>query len=237
MNTVTEISSAVVYGNNLRVFWGGGKVWLSTIDLTRVLEYSTMPMGSMINRMGVDQSDTALAKIDGKGCVKRIYTEKAVRLICKIISESSAKQRQGIPELIKWLDAGGMSMAAEKYSEPNSGESDTNFPEPESISYTSVIDPDEEPSPEQNDASEVRTLRLVSATPIKVPDAHHDKVNAYCRDLLKVLLRYSDVMEAEHLRQVIESEVSDLIAHRHCPGLNAARYELYRRYWLQGGEA
>ena len=29
--------------------------------------------------------------------------------------------------------------------------------------------------------------------------------------------------------------VRDLLSRRHCPGLNDARYDVYRRFWLQGG--
>ena len=57
----------------------------------------------------------------------------------------------------------------------------------------------------------------------------------YCRDLLKTLLRYSQEQEVEDLTHIIEAEIADLLSRRHCPGLNDARYELYHRYWLQGG--
>ncbi|MBV2081955.1 MULTISPECIES: hypothetical protein [Pseudomonas] len=69
------------------------------------------------------------------------------------------------------------------------------------------------------------------------PGNHDERQKAYCRELLKTLLRYSIALEAEELTHIIEAEVVNLISRRHCPGLNDARYEVFRRYWLQGGDA
>ena len=68
------------------------------------------------------------------------------------------------------------------------------------------------------------------------PGNHDERQKAYCRELLKTLLRYSNALEAEELTHIIEAEVVNLISRRHCPGLNDARYEVFRRYWLQGGD-
>ncbi|MGO3028042.1 hypothetical protein [Pseudomonas helleri] len=74
------------------------------------------------------------------------------------------------------------------------------------------------------------------ATNSAQPAGKSERQRAYCRDLLKTLLRYATDAEAEELTYAIESEVADLLNRRHCPGLNDARYELYRRFWLQGGD-
>lgn len=75
-------------------------------------------------------------------------------------------------------------------------------------------------------------LKAIPSTP---PACQIERRKAYCRELLKTLLRYTTENEAEELVHVIEDEVQTLLSRRHCPGLNDARYELYRRFWLQGG--
>lgn len=82
-------------------------------------------------------------------------------------------------------------------------------------------------------AANILTFKLPCAAP---PDNQNERQKAYCRELLKTLLRYSNALEAEELTHIIETEVVTLISRRHCQGLNAARYEVFRRYWLQGGD-
>ncbi|MBH2032608.1 MAG: hypothetical protein I8H73_07140 [Pseudomonadales bacterium] len=81
-------------------------------------------------------------------------------------------------------------------------------------------------------ATNVVALKALASTP---PACQVERRKAYCRELLKTLLRYTTGDEAEELMHVIEGEVRDLLSHRHCPGLNDARYDVYRRFWLQGG--
>lgn len=78
---------------------------------------------------------------------------------------------------------------------------------------------------------------LAFKSPATASSGNHDeRQKAYCRELLKTLLRYSSALEAEDLTHIIEAEVVNLISRRHCPGLNDARYEVFRRYFLQGGD-
>jgi len=87
------------------------------------------------------------------------------------------------------------------------------------------------------DSTPVAANVLAFKSPVTTAPADHDeRQKAYCRELLKTLLRYSTALEAEDLTHIIEAEVVNLISRRHCPGLNDARYEVYRRYWLQGGD-
>lgn len=81
-------------------------------------------------------------------------------------------------------------------------------------------------------ATNVVALKALASTP---PACKIERRKAYCRELLKTLLRYTTEDEAEELVHVIEDEVRDLLQRRHCPGLNDARYDVYRRFWLQGG--
>lgn len=58
----------------------------------------------------------------------------------------------------------------------------------------------------------------------------------YCIKLTKLLLRHSRPAEVEQLINVLEDQAKRQIASRYNPGLNDARYDLYRRTWL-GGES
>ncbi len=78
----------------------------------------------------------------------------------------------------------------------------------------------------------VVALKALPSTP---PACQMERRKAYCRELLKTLLRYTTEDEADELVHVIEDAVRDLLSRRHCPGLNDARYDVYRRFWLQGG--
>lgn len=59
---------------------------------------------------------------------------------------------------------------------------------------------------------------------------------AYCTQLLKVLLRYSSQAELSRAIAAIESEVATTLSARFVPGLNDASYDVYRRFWLKGGD-
>lgn len=87
------------------------------------------------------------------------------------------------------------------------------------------------------EAGPVAANVLAFKSPATASSGNHDeRQRAYCRELLKTLLRYSTALEAEDLTHIIETEVVNLISRRHCPGLNDARYEVFRRYFLQGGD-
>ncbi|WP_426119853.1 hypothetical protein [Pseudomonas sp. DSP3-2-2] len=58
---------------------------------------------------------------------------------------------------------------------------------------------------------------------------------AYCTQLLKALLRYSNQSELTRVVGAIESEIAITLSTRFVPGLNDASYDVYRRFWLKGG--
>ncbi|WP_426117730.1 hypothetical protein [Pseudomonas sp. DSP3-2-2] len=58
---------------------------------------------------------------------------------------------------------------------------------------------------------------------------------AYCTQLLKSLLRYSNQSELTRVVGAIESEIAITLSSRFVPGLNDASYDVYRRFWLKGG--
>ncbi|KWV68372.1 hypothetical protein [Pseudomonas fluorescens] len=82
-------------------------------------------------------------------------------------------------------------------------------------------------------AANVLAFKSLSSPP---PPNQTERRKAYCCELLKTLLGHSTDLEVMDLTHVIEAEVSDLLNRRHCPSLNNARYELYRRFWLKGGD-
>jgi hypothetical protein len=82
---------------------------------------------------------------------------------------------------------------------------------------------------DMNDFGCVVTVRSLGGAAPVIPV---ERQEAYCRDLLKILIRYSDATDIAALTRVIEQQVRNRLERRYSPGLNAARYDLYRRYWL-----
>ena len=82
-------------------------------------------------------------------------------------------------------------------------------------------------------AANVLAFKSLSSPP---PPNQTERRKGYCCELLKTLLDHSTDLEVMDLTHVVEAEVSDLLNRRHCPSLNNARYELYRRFWLKGGD-
>lgn len=62
------------------------------------------------------------------------------------------------------------------------------------------------------------------------------KEKAYCLELLATLLNHSGDDQAARLMRVVESEIPTLLGRYRGEALDDACYELYCRYWLQGGE-
>lgn len=52
----------------------------------------------------------------------------------------------------------------------------------------------------------------------------------YCRELLKVALRYSDETELNAITKFIEHMIACALADKYSPGLNAASYEVYNKF-------
>lgn len=199
MSTAQIISTSEVSGLRVRLLMYADRYWLSAEDLYRVFEYRQIGSVSKAysrNREALDTHSTKV-KIDGEGWEVRLFDEFGVRYFCEY------SKRPGAFHLLRWLDAGGMTMEGARA----------------------------ESAPAAN--NNVLAFKATNSAP---PAGKSERQRAYCRDLLKTLLRYATDAEAEELTYAIESEVTDLLNRRHCPGLNDARYELYRRFWLSGGE-
>lgn len=188
-----------VRGLHIRVISHANQRWLTMEDVSRVVEYrSTDGALRFFHRhKHAMEAHCAKARIDGEGWIVRLLNEAGVRYLCEY------NKRAGAVQMLRWLDAGGMSL--------------------EGV-HT-------EPAP--TDSSNVLAFKSPVTT---APTNQDERQKAYCRELLKTLLRYSTALEAEDLTHIIEAEVVNLISRRHCPGLNDARYEVFRRYFLQGGD-
>lgn len=207
MNAAQLLFTVVVYGVTLHIIGLDGKTWLTVVDLSAVLEYRSE--GGVRNAYSRHRARIAgssvKARINGVGNLVRLFDEAAIQFFCQY------SKRPGAFHLLRWLEEGGMQLKSADFCAS------------------------ELPVPAESSMPKASVLALVPSTPAKVPCEHQERTKAYCRELLKTLLRYADEADAEHLVQVIEAEVAGLLSHRYCQGLNDARYELYRRFWLQGG--
>jgi len=57
----------------------------------------------------------------------------------------------------------------------------------------------------------------------------------YAVQLLKTALRYSSDADVAALTAIIEHQVAVMLSDRFRPGLNDARYHVFRKFWMQGG--
>lgn len=70
---------------------------------------------------------------------------------------------------------------------------------------------------------------------MRLGQAHSERRRAYCRELLKLVLRHATEEEAVVLMLHLEATSSMMSGVRYLPGLNAAAYELHQRYGMKKG--
>lgn len=63
-----------------------------------------------------------------------------------------------------------------------------------------------------------------------------ERRKAYATHLVKTALRYAHDDELRQIISVVEQQVAAMLSSRFNPGLNDASYEVYRKFWLKGGE-
>jgi hypothetical protein len=63
-----------------------------------------------------------------------------------------------------------------------------------------------------------------------------ERRKAYATHLLKTALRYGSETEIAAITAGIESQIGMMLTTRFNPGLNDASYDVFRKFWLKGGE-
>ncbi len=220
MKAAQVLFCAVVYGISVRVLECDGLRWLCNHDLTALFEYRTKDsLNKAVSRHGSAMRHQRIkVRINGVGQTTNLFNEQAVRYLCEY------SKRPGAFHLLRWLDAGGLQA---------DGPIETPTTDPASAPEAEPVPPiAADPVPEQRP----EPLRLVSSLPIPLPfNQELEREKAYCRDLIRVLVRYCDATEVDDLTSWIDARIDDLLRTRDCRGLNDARYDLYCKYWLQGG--
>lgn len=98
--------------------------------------------------------------------------------------------------------------------------SETIIPKPAKVAKTCVDARSETSAPNPNqDPSKKRAERR----------------KQYSRELCRIIARYADEAESLELARSLEDMAATILARRYCPGLNAASYDVFARYGLQGG--
>ncbi|WP_405118696.1 hypothetical protein [Pseudomonas leptonychotis] len=232
MSNATLIHRTVVnaLGHVVRVVVCSGQRWVVARDIAISL---LLRPGAITARIRMHSEVFAghycKARIEGHPVESLLLSEEGGRLF--IEGMKSKPEPEGLEsQLIAWLDAGALR------SEP----SDAAITR-ELHSLYPIADDDvdyREPLPEKVDIiSPPRSalgLRLVPRGPDPMQQLL-EREKAYCRDLVKTLLRYCESEGVNTLTGLIDGQIDHVLETRFCPGLNAARYELYRKYWLQGG--
>jgi len=213
--TATVVRTVTILGICLRLIQAHGRLWLTTRDLFLTLGYKSEASLRHLYRSAQKHEafedhviEVVLGGYSGKPC--RLFDEVAVMFICQ-----HRAGREGAVELMRWIEGGGMDI-------------DQYPPAPE-VETLPVEEVELLPPPRH-----VPSLRLVPRGPDPMQQLL-EREKAYCRDLVKTFLRYCESEEVDKLTGMIDGQIDHLLETRYCPGLNAARYELYRKYWMQGG--
>ena len=93
---------------------------------------------------------------------------------------------------------------------------------------------DREPQPEGL-AHERMPRSLLELVKRPNPAADRDRRKSYCRELCRTITRYATDAEMGELARAIEEVSAAIQTRRYAPGLNAASYEVFRRYAMKGG--
>lgn len=213
MNAVV-LFTVEVFGVLLRVLECHGKRWLLAEEVAKVFEYrSAASMSRVLKPILVEH--TIKARIHGAGQEVRIVSEAGLNYLC------GYSPRQGAASLRRWLAEGGLQAAP-----ACSLSSDEKQRELVDVDQCVAQPPVNLPTMQNNTAQPTATKLML--------EKQLEREKAYCRDLLKTLLRYCDLDSVDDVRTVLDDQIDSVLRSRHCPGLNAARYALYCRYWVKG---
>lgn len=212
--TATVIRTVTILGICLDIIRAQGRLWLAARDLAMAIGYkSESSIREAYSRHRKHESveghviKSVVGGYGGSPC--RLFDEVAVAFFCQ------NSRRKGAFELLRWIDTGGLRL-------------DQQSPVPK-VETLPVEEAELLPAPRH-----VPSLRLVPRGPDPMQQLL-EREKAYCRELVKTFLRYCESEEVDKLTGMIDGQIDHLLETRFCPGLNAARYELYRKYWMQGG--
>ncbi|ELH1552390.1 hypothetical protein RJW03_006574 [Pseudomonas aeruginosa] len=80
-------------------------------------------------------------------------------------------------------------------------------------------------------------LKLIGTSKSSSIEANtKSKTAAYCHALVCELLQHASIGDIKKFTHLIENEVSGILSRHPSEELNYARYDLFRRFYLQGGE-
>lgn len=200
-------------GMTVRLVSWSGRIWAVARDVVRCLG---LGKDAFTERFHANQSKFL-------GGVEKVQVGNANahyflmdELACRLFIEGSRRIPANLMhEFSAWLDAGGMKIE--------------QLPPVPKVETLPVEEVELLPPPRH-----VPSLRLVPRGPDPMQQLL-EREKAYCRDLVKTFLRYCESEEVDKLTGMIDGQIDHLLETRFCPGLNAARYELYRKYWMQGG--
>lgn len=220
-----EIISTVDVSNvALRVIEYAGQNWLMSHDIAAALGYkgeSGIRQHYSRNRHR-EQLAGHSVKVEVSGFVgseHRLFDEVAIRHLCE------KSHRPGAFKLLAWLHAGGLSQ--HKHGSSIAAPFQTG-------ERLNTLDQRATDLHATTSATEPAATAEPASTP---PASQAERHKSYGLELLAVVMQHASEEEAKRLARLIESEAYNLVRRSHRPALNSARYEVYSRYWLQGGEA
>lgn len=215
-------------GHVVRVVVCSGQRWAVARDIALCLLFHGNAVGVRVAKYPDAFSGKCMrARIEGHSAESLLLSEEGIRLF---VEGMKSKPDFVLPELISWLDAGGLT------SDPSDEVAVREVRSPQPIVDDEVAIPllDSRRNGVLPPPRPAISLRLVPRGPDPMQQLL-EREKAYCRDLVKTLLRYCETGEVGALTLAIDEQIDHLLESRYCPGLNAACYELYRKYWLNGG--
>lgn len=254
--------TAEVFCVLLRVLECQGKRWLCSEDIAKVCEYRSYQTVTGIarrNRHAIE-GHTIKARIDGAGHAFCVFDEEALRYICKY------SPRPGALHLLRWLDAGGLQAPCNDVipfdSAPVKHDSAVVFeskpkceidyvfePHPKDKNILAFRRPQGARTSAMSEKFKSATAGAFGSRPTGKPNhaltaLHLEQERLYCTDLLALLLEHSEKVPTDDRRSFLVSDIRTVLDElidgelrdNYEPKLNAARYELFSSYWLDGGD-
>lgn len=244
---LSTITTATIANDSVRFMLNDGKLWMVVQDLVKLLGYKhprTSDLRLVFKTNGCSLDDFLLGLPLGRRGLMLI-NEAGLRLVCELVKPERTQR------LNRWLEEGGMQRAAEqagiaienqpiaanaKVKSASASAFEGNRPLPGNCASAGTVESDEAKS--GVDASFDGGTPQPDTPPnnvISLVPPRHERRKHYCRELCRMLLRYTNETETRNLVHLLEDVLADQLASRYSPGLNAAAYDVFARYGLKGG--